>query len=249
MMHLIAFGSSISNDGALHQLDQIADGVLPASNNGILVPPQYKGILAAFFVGANLERGQIVAPSLRDYGNQDIEPINKGTAFESPVRAPVYYPNILPLICPEEVDAYGAQDGTAAETDYAFFLLSDGVFQPAVGRMLQAHWTASKTLVAGAWTSVQPTLDNPLASGTYALVGAHTKSATALAFRIIPNGQQSARPGGIAVQTVDQLVMDGQRQGRWGTWLQFTNYTVPNIDIFATAADTSEEGIFDLIPL
>lgn len=249
MFHLVAFGSSISNSGALLQLDQITDEVLAASNNGILVPPQYKGVMGAAILGASVTRGQLQLPSLRNWGNQDLEPVNVGTKFESPVRANFYLENPLPIVGPEELDMYAAQTGAAAETDYALVWITDGVFQRASGRILQAHFTASTTLTAGAWSTFQPTLDNALAAGTYALVGARVKSATGMGFRMVPNGAQTNRPGGICTQAVDDLPLDGQRAGGWGVWMSFTNYTVPNLQILASAADTSEEGILDLIPL
>jgi hypothetical protein len=76
-------------------------------------------------------------------------------------------------------------------------------------------------------------------------------SAGALAFRVVPSGSSDGnvfRPGGIGVQTEDQLDHPFQRKGGWGKWLDFTNTTVPQIEIFSLSNDTSEEGIFDIVP-
>ena len=247
-IHISAFTSSIAGDGVLHQLDEVQDDVLPASNLGLLTGVLNK-LLGVAAVGATMTRAQFVAPSLRNWGPQDIEPINIGTAIESPPRAQIYYPAGVQLATSEEVDMYAAQDSGDPEDDYAFVWFMDGITPCPPGRMLQAHWTASTTLVAGTWSKFAVTLDNPLAAGTYAVVGAHVVSAGAIAFRFLPSGGPVWRPGGLAAQAADQYDLPLQRRGGLGQWMMFTNTTIPQMEIFSESADTSEEGTWDLVPI
>lgn len=253
MFHTFAYESSISNDGNLHQLTYVPDSILPPAGNGLL-SNALAYLMALSVVGANCVRGQFQAPSLRDYGNIDIDPVNIGTAIESPPRLNDYSMKPIPLAVSEEWDAYAAQNnGSTSETEYLIGWCSDGTIQPVPPKkIVQIYWTASTTLTQNKWSLIAMTLSQPLYAGSYALVGARLLSAGALAFRFVPSGGVSAttnRPGGIGVQAYDQLDWPRQRFGGWGTWLQFTNTTVPQIEVLSTSADTSESGIIDIVPL
>lgn len=252
MFHTSAFSSLIANSGLLVQLSEIPDSILPASGLGLL-SSRLAYLMGLAGVGANQTRLQFQAPSLRDYGNVDVLPINIGTAFESPPRVDDFSRKMVPLAMSEEWDMFAAQNnGGASEIESGFLWSSDGNLDPfPAKKVVQVRWTAAITLALGKWSLIQVTLAQPLTSGQYALVGARCLSAGALAFRFVPSGSSSGnvfRPGGIAVQTEDQLDHPNQRKGGWGKWLDFTNTTVPQIEIFSLSADTSEEGIIDIVP-
>jgi hypothetical protein len=249
MIHVVAFGSSITNSGALVQINQIPDGIIPPAGNGLLIPPQFKYILGVAAIGASITRAQLASASFRDYGNMDLLPVNIGTVYESPVRWQNWLDQPLPISGPVELDAFAAQAGAGAEFDYLIAWLWDGVLQKPTRRPLSVHATASATLVAKKWTAVAMTLDNGLDQGTYALVGARAKSATGLAFRVVPNDNSSNRCGGLMVQAVDGYDLGLQRLGGLGTWTTFTNYNLPQFEYLAVSADSSEDMILDLIPL
>ena len=250
--HTSAFSASIANSGDLLQLTEVPDAILPASGAGLL-SNDLAYLHALAFVGPDLIRGQMQAPSLRDYGNQDVEPINIGTAFESPPRVDDFSKKPIPLAQAEEWDLFAAQgNAMSSEIETGFLWSSDGGMDPYPGKkIVQIKWTASITLIAGTWSLIQLTMAQPMAAGKYAMVGARCVSAGALAFRFVPSGGQSAtnaRPGGIACQTSDQLDWPLQRKGGWGKWLDFTNTTLPQMEVFSLTADTSEEGVIDVVP-
>jgi hypothetical protein len=251
MFHLSAFQASIANGSVLIQINAEPDAILPASGLGLL-SSGLTHLHAIGFVGATLVRGQFQAPSLRDYGNLDVEPINLGTTWESPPRLRDFSMRPIPLAQSEEWDMFAANSGAGNATENGFLWSSDRRLDPfPPKKIVQVRWTAAATLTANTWSLIQLTLSQPLYPGMYALVGSHMKSATALAHRFVPAGNPQGaawRPGGMSVQAVDSLDHPGQRQGLWGKWLDFTNTTVPQMEVFATAADTSEEGIIDLVP-
>lgn len=252
MFHTSAFTSSIANDGDLHQLAEVPDSILPASGEGLL-SAGLSYLMGIGYVGASLVRGQFQAPSLRDYGNLDTDPINIGTLWESPPRFDDFSMKPIPLAMSEEWDAFAAQDNAMdAEDEYCFLWSSNGVLDPyPAKKIVQIHWSASITLALGTWSLIQMTMAQPLYPGQYAIVGARCTCAGGLAFRFVPAGNptgQAWRPGGIATQTEDQLDWPRQRRAGWGKWLDFTNVTVPQIEIFSISDDTSEDGIIDIVP-
>lgn len=252
MFHTSAFSSSITNANTLQQLTQITDQILPPSGSGLL-SSKLAYLKALGFVGTSATRGQFQAPSLRDYGNIDVLPINIGTAFESPPRVNDYTKKPIPLAQSEEWDAFAAQNNAMnSETISGFLWTTDGNIDPyPAKKIVQIRFTAAVTLVTGKWSSVNMTLAQPLTSGQYAIVGARCLSAGLLVFRFVPSGSSAGvvwRPGGIGVQTEDQLDWAPQRLGGWGKWLDFTNTTLPTLELFSLSNDTSEEGIIDIVP-
>jgi hypothetical protein len=240
------YKSSVAS-GALNQVTSVYSGVTPTLNSGFQVPVlnQLGGI---YLVSAHALRSQIQAPSLRTQPYPDFVPVNRGTAFESPTRGADLMRYPIPLNYTEEVDFFAATGTT--ETMYGVILLSDGPVNPTPAAGVRTvHATSTTTLTAGAFTTVALTLDQALPAGMYSLIGARVYSATGLFFRVIPAMGPLWQPGGIAVQTYDQLTPDGQRYGGWGTWLQFQQNVLPSINLFATAADTAQEAWLDLVKI
>lgn len=252
MFHTSAFFGSVPNTGVLTQIAGVADSILPASGSGLL-SSSLAYLMGIGFAGLTAVRGQMQAPSLRDYGNLDVEPVNIGTAWESPPRFDDLSRKMIPLAMSEEWDLLAAQnDAMVSRNEYGFVWSSDGNIDPfPPKKVVQLFWNASVTLVPNKWSLLQIVLSQPLYPGRYAIVGGRMKSAGALAFRFVPSGNPTGaawRPGGIAVQADDQLDWPNQRKGGWGKWLDFTNTTVPQIEVLSISADTSEAGVIDIVP-
>jgi len=275
MFHLELFSSSIATSGAntFQQLTYTSvDNVLPKLNNGMQVSPTLPYLQAVLGVGAHLVHVRGQAPSMLPFPYPALSPNNRGAAFESPPRIWDFSRAPLPLRPTEEFDIFVTQNSGGAETEYVACQFSDGTLTPipvainppgigqnptTPGRFFAVHWTAAVTLTAGAFTQVQPVFDQALPAGMYAMIGARAFSATGLFFRLFPAMQPLWRPGGVCVQAYDQLDPVNQRgfqQGYpstmgWGMWLQFYQNVPPQVEFFSTAADTAEEGWFDLVYL
>lgn len=272
MFHLELFASSIATGATNPQ--QITyftpDNILPKLNNGVQVSPDLPFLMAVFGVGAHLGSIRPQMPSFLPFPYINLSPNNRGSAFESPPRVWDFSNAPIPLKPTEEMDIFATQNSGVAETEYIACLFTDNKPVPAgvpinppqlttnpaqPGRWFSAHWTATTTLTAGAWSIVQPVFDLPLYAGTYALVGARAFSATSLFFRMFPSMGPKWRPGGVAVQSYDQMDSYGQRlfptygatPNGWDVWLIFYQNVPPQIEFFSTAADTAEEGWFDLV--
>lgn len=272
MFHLELFTGSIASGANL--FGQIpyytVDNILPAQVNGVQVSPDLPFIHSVAHVGAHAVHCRMQANSMLPFPYPNLNPNNRGTAFESPPRFYDFSYRPFPLKPTEEFDIFGTQNAGAGEVQYVAVQFTDGkrtelttqinprglVDNPQqTGRAAPVHWTAATTLTAGTWTKVQPLFDQALPAGYYALVGARVFSATGLFFRMFPAMGEKWRPGGICAQAYDQMDPKGQRlfyeqmihDKHWGVWLAFYQNVPPQVEIFATGADTAEEGWFDLV--
>jgi hypothetical protein len=259
MFHLEYFTSSIATGaGTLNQITSIYNGVVPRLNNGFQVPAALPYLHSVIPVGLNMVRVRIQSPRFLPFPYPDLNPTNRGAAFESPPRIWDYSFNPFPLNPTDEIDIFASQNAGSAQVQYIAIQFTDNVrIPPPAGNFFTVHATAAATLTAGAFTNVQPIFDLPLPAGNYALVGARYFSASALFFQMLPVQQPLYRPGGLGVQAYDQLDPPNQRYGgwapypqsTWGVWLTFRQNTPPSFNVFATAADTAEEFWLDLIYL
>jgi hypothetical protein len=246
-MHLSLFRSQIATGLTLAQLTQVAEPIIPASANGFLVQPLNK-VAMACLVGTGAVRAQLQSASLRKNPYIDIAPVNRGLLAESPVRFTDWRLAPLVLAQNEELDAFAAQNAGTNQSPCLGVWFCDGPI-PEITRQshLTIHATASATLNAAGYTSVSFTMDQSLDPGTYAIIGARCFSATGIFFRFIPNmGASVYRPGAPMVQAYDGADMAGSRHGGWGEWLRFATTNLPQVEIFATSADTAEELWIDL---
>jgi len=274
MFHLELYSSSIaSGANAFAQVTYFTpDNIIPKLVSGAQVSPDLPNLHSLFGVSAHLVHLRPQANSMLPFPYPTLSPNNRGAAFESPPRIWDFSSAPIPLKPTEELDIFATQNAGVAETVYVAVQFSDNkrpsfpisinpraaADNPATpGRFFSAHWTSATVLTAGAWTQVQPAFDQALYAGFYALLGVRTFSATGLFFRMFPAMGPKWRPGGICVNAYDQLDPVNQRafqQGYptslgWGPWLDFYQNVPPQVEIFATGADTAEEGWFDLVYL
>lgn len=269
--HMELFRSALAS-GATDVFQQITyvstNAILAPLANGMQVSAYLPFLHSLFGVGAHLENLRAQSASMLPLPYPTYAPNNIGTAAESPARFWDFSKGPKALRPTEEFDMFGSQTSGGSETEAAFVNFSDGKMMTAPqvasgptingnGQFFIAHATATVTLTANAWTQVTPVVDQPIPAGFYALVGARVMSAGALAFRMLPIVEPLWRPGGVAVQTADQLDPPNQRfinplTGRisdWGVWLTFFQNTVPNVHIWSNSADTKEDFFFDLIKI
>jgi hypothetical protein len=258
--HTVVYTSSITGSGATTfvQLNFKADVIVPTQNLGLQVPKQLNRFGFTAGVGVSLCNYRAQTPAFLPFPWPTFAPVNRGAAFESPPRQTDLFKNPLPMNPTDELDIFVCQNLGAAEVEYVFVTLTDGMVVPApMGRFFTVHAVGSTTLTAGAFTSCALTFDQAIPAGLYACIGARCFSATALGFRLAPAMEPLWRPGGTAVRAYDQMdppgqrgyIYDGQVIAPWGVWMTFFQNVPPQVDVFATGADTAEEVWLDLIQL
>src|SRR5271168_4747848 len=95
--HLALYSASIASATANTQLAAVNDPVVAPSASGFLVPPVINKVIRVIGVGNLLNRAQLNSASIRDYTPFDVNPVNVGTAIESPVRELWLNDNPIPL--------------------------------------------------------------------------------------------------------------------------------------------------------
>ena len=272
MFHMELFKASISSGAT--SIAQIAynttDNILTPLVSGLQVSPSLPFLHSVMGVGAHLVEVRAQANSMLPFPYITLNPNNRGSAFESPPRIFDASRFPIPLRVTEEFDIFGSQNSGGSETEYVAVQFCDGpptplgvqleptalISSPLMpGRFFSVHWTAAVTLTAGAWSQVQPAFDQALPPGYYALVGSRVYSATGLFHRMFPAQSPLWRPGGTCVQSYDGMDPANQRlqnqfgfgPSGWGVWLYFYQNVPPQCEIFATSADTAQEGWWDLV--
>lgn len=245
--HTVLFDSSIANGSVLLQVTNVADPIIATSGKGFIIPPNMSMLAMAAAVGTNLTRFQLTSGSIRKMFPFDFDKVNVGALIENPARYHDFTAAPYQLDTYEELDAFALQSNAGAQSETVAVWLSDGPLRPVLGKVQTVHATSATTLVARAWTPCTMTLDNGLDGGNYAIVGAQAFSVSGVFFRLAPRGGPVFRPGGFCGQARDALPPMAQRYGGWGEWMRFQNLQPPQVEFFATAADTAEEVYFDLV--
>lgn len=248
MTHIELYSSSIASGTALLQVNAVTSNIYPTTNNGFLVQGLNK-ISSVTVVGSGAIRGQLQSASLRVQPFVDCIPVNRSTGTESPIRFTDFSQAPLQVKSNEELDFFGAQNSGGSVYLNAIVQFCDGPIRPATSTgAITVHATASSTLTAHAWSAVTFALDTSLDPGTYSIIGMRVYSATGIVARIIPNsGSQTYRSGVPCVQAYDTTDFKYARYGAGGQLATFATTALPQIEIYATSADTAEELWFDLV--
>jgi hypothetical protein len=274
MFHSELFSSSNTSSGAntFVQCNAVTtDNIMPTQNNGYTVLSEIPYLCHVIGIGSHIVHVRPQANSMLPFPYLTNSPNNRVAAAESPVRMLDLSMSPMPLRSSEEIDMFASQNSGGSETQYILASFCDGPPQPLAyalmpgglvgnplqpGRAFTVHGTATTTLTASGWTQVAPTLDQTLPAGTYGLIGMRAFSATGKFARLFPATGPKWRPGGICVQAYDAL--DPWFQRAWptpggkviapmGIWLTFYQNVPPQVEFYATSADTAEEVWFDLV--
>lgn len=224
----------------------IPDQALQVNVNDIIIPSDMTNILAAFAVGPSLTRVQLVSPSLRAVWNQEVFGIDLNAATTDALLLEYYGQNAIPLAPGEPLNAFFAEGAAGASRGTVLVWLCDTPPGPILADIRTIRVTGAFTAVANTWTNGNLVFNDTLPAGTYALVGAQIISANMQAFRFVFKGG-FYRPGAIAGAALSTRQNQLFRHGNMGQWGQFQNLTPPSIDVLCNGADTSFQGVLDLV--
>lgn len=244
--HLAAWFESLDS-AALGRITTVQDDVLtPTGTDRFLVPEGYNYIQHAFGSGLNLAQARIVTPSLeRAKSDLDILPINEGADLPDIANPAVWIPpRFISLDVSESIEVQAAEDGAGATTMQVFVALGESENAPMpAGGIRSIRLTGTTTLVADGWTSVTLTPESTLEAGRYTMVHFSAHSVSGIAARWLPQGG-GFRPGLMAFNGASPLHFQYNDRNwhklGWYSMLNFTHVTLPQIQFFASAADTAQ---------
>lgn len=244
--HLAAWQES-ADQAALAAINTIIDQVL--TRNGAeryLVPEGMNFIHWGYAAGPDLTRAILFSPSIGVRRmNVEVFPHNRAGETLTLTQPQLWKPSVpIELIPMEELEAQTSEDNAAASQMDVFCALGPAELPPIPSGDIRVNrCLGTATLVARAWSLFSITPDVSFEPGEYALIGAFVNSATAVMARFNFQGQ-AWRPGVPAFAGAEADAKDfdpgvvwpygGYEMGR------FTHLTLPQVEIFATAADTAE---------
>lgn len=249
MFTTVAYRESIDN-AALQAITPVPDAHQRINGDAILVPRGLNKLGACYVLGTNITRARLVAPSLGDFSNYEIEPVDLVDEPASPSALIDFFDKPYELVPTEFVTVEASEGGAGATNECAVLWFTDGqIVQPA-GEIVTVRATSATALVAGVWSNVPLTFASTLPGGRFACVGARVECAGGIAFRFVPVGTGGqSRPGALAYDTLSDLDNPRFRRGGLGTWFEFDNDTPPTVDILSLSADATQTIWLDLVYL
>ena len=248
MFSLHAFNSTLASTTAGYQnVVPAADPIATVSGN-LLYVGGLPNLLGAFMLSTESTVGKIETPSLLNLAPYQISPIVKNALPTATRREMINPASPRPLVTNEAMQVYG--DATSGQPDpdvTVGVVMSDGALSPVAGDIFHAYATIVTGSIKDAWNNVALTFQNTLPAGTYDVVGARVEGAHGKLFRLVFQGNSSIRPGSLFAYGTDGEDVKGARDGGWGVWGTFDQFTPPSIDVFTDGTSETAQVFLDLI--
>lgn len=243
MHHLCAFNSSLAAS-TLAQISAVTDGILAIQNNNFILQEPHSLVFAAA-MSADLQRARIVTPKMRQITTPWIRPIRSAAVPAAEPRVADYRSNPFMLREREEISVEGFQSNVGAQEVTALLGIDWGNIPMPSGDTYRMRGTSTTAAVADTWTQIAVTWQDSIPVGRYAVVGLEVQSANARAARLILENQYP-RPGAISTVAIGDMQHEMFRMGGLGVWGYFNSVRMPNVEVFANAADAAHEVYLDL---
>src|SRR5262245_6363347 len=246
--HLAAFRGSVTNGTVNTAIAGVQDGILTKAASGAFFAPQNGVIIAGAAGGVNASRARINTPVLRMVGLPYIAPLNTGVTVPSPPNLAWFGDQGPKPFATDEVSVESTHTDVAPQIQYALLWWKFGQLPYPSGMEYRLRFTATITAVVGAWVTAALTFDQNVPAGDYLIPGMDLFGTILLAFRrVFPGG--GWRPGVLARNAVGSVPKDLFLDGRMGPLGRFNNTAVPQLEIYAEAANAAQEGYMDVIKM
>ncbi|MER3408086.1 MAG: hypothetical protein C4292_04880, partial [Nitrososphaera sp.] len=189
---------------------------------------------------------QLDAPSLRRVFLADINPIDRAGLPAQPHRYYNRLSNPLVLQQSEQLRFLVTEDATGPARNTGLVWLGDGSRRFEARPFYTIRADGSGTATPFAWSLFTLTFSQTLPAGRYAVVGAEGRGANLIAFRFVFPGYGWG-PGAIGKNSDAQFVDENFRYGNLGVWGEFLYNVPPQVEVLASAADTSVTLYIDLV--
>lgn len=244
--HLAAYRGSLATGSTNVALTGVLDSVLSRDASSNFLAPGGSKIRLGATGGTNIQRSRINTASLREVALPYIAPVNNALTIPSP-------PNLADLgdfgPQPRPADSISIESthsDAGTQVMYALLWLSFGRKEPTPGKEYRTRFTATITAVAGSWVTGGITLDQVLPAGIYQIVGMDIFGTNLLAARLIFMGG-GWRPGVMARNAVASIPHSVFTDGRLGVFGEFNSVAMPQLEVYAEAANSAQEGYLDLV--
>lgn len=245
MFHLAAFTGSQAVVATPTALPAIQDGYFALQSLQYVIPKALR-IYGAYAQGANIGRADINTPSLRQVGLPSIVPVAASASILSlfPVMTTLRAGPTIPI--GDQIVIETTNGGGAAEQQTGGLWMGDGNFGLPSGDIITVRATASITAGNLAWGAGTFTFDTGLPNGRYAVIGMDVIGANLLFARLVfpDNGP---KPGVLARASTAILPSGQFMDGKMGVFGEFFQNAPPSIELFGSAAPTTQQIFLQLV--
>jgi hypothetical protein len=244
--HLSAFRGSVVNGTTNTAIAGVLDNIISKSVSGNFLAPDGAQIAAAIGGGVNASRQRINTPAARQVGFPQIAPLGTGVTATNPQNLAYWGQNGIKPASADEVAVEATHTDAAPQIQWALMWWRFGYKQPTPGLQYRLRWTAAIAAVVGSWASGALAFDQSIPSGIYQIQGMDAFGANLLGARLIfPGG--SWRPGVLAHNTLSTVPRPEFTDNSFGVFGEFDSVNVPQLEIYAEAANAAQEGFLDLV--
>lgn len=249
MFHLAAYTALVGTAAVDADLSLANDQMIPSNSGGQAILPWDAQVYAAWAIGATITRAKIVAPSLRQITYPYITPFDVGTAVPDLPALDLFNDGYRPKVMKNEALNIQTTNTAGAPERHQGFLWLCPRYDPAPpGVLTTVRLTSTVTGSANQWDSGVMTPTETLPFGRYAVVGMRVVGANIMAGRLIPT-DGGIRPGVLASVSASNDDRSYWRGGAFGKFLEFEQTSLPQVELYKTAAGTTQEVFLDIIKL
>lgn len=243
--HMAAFYSSQGVTATPVALNAVQDNYLTQATSNTYTQDRPSRLIGMYAQGANMARAQVNTPIFRAIGPMEVAPVSATAAIAS-LFPPQVEPQGAPMIPRvDPIQFLTDNGGGGAEDQFGFIWLGDGIVQPSAEEIRTVYATSSITVGNKVWGAGTFSFSQALPAGRYRVVGMDVLGANLLAARLVPT-TGGMRPGCLARASAAILPTNTFRRGNLGTWMEFESYSQPTIELFGSAAPTTQIIRLDL---
>jgi len=244
--HLLAYTKLAAAGSTNEDIPGVTDGYATLANNHYVLQRDFR-LRYAFAMGANISSARLNVPALRSVSLPHITPLEVGTSV-SDVPAIADFGTFMPVIPRiDEIAVETSNTSGTAERHIVGLWVADPQARPALpGPVFTVRGTASITTGSLSWGEGAYTLESTLPAGRYQVVGLDVIGAN-LVFARLRFPEQTMLPGVLARTAQANRPHESFRVGRSGLFGEFESTAPPLLQVFGTAAPTTQIVYLDLV--
>ena len=246
MFNVHAFYKSLALQAspAYTNLTPLPDPIATVNAN-LLYVGELNNLIGVLMLGTTAGKSKVETPSLLNIAPYQVIDIPQSDLPVADMDLSLQEKSPFKLVTNEGIQAFSSNTNVAtASPTIALVFLSDGALASVTGEIVHARAEVTTSATADSWENAKVAFDTVLPAGNYDVVGARLEGAHAKAFRFVFQGNTIARPGTFAVLGVNGNDVKGSRNGGWGVWGSFNQFTPPTIDVISDG--TSETAVLYL---
>lgn len=246
MFHILANTKAGTAGATNEDIPAVFDGWASVSGNSHYLLPIDMWLCASYAQGTGLSGMQINAPTLRQISLPQISALNPTAAPISLAPINVLPPGQFRINKTDELEIDISNTDAGSQRYIALQWVTDGNVNFSPGQIIPIKATATITAGNLVWGAGTFTLTTGLPAGLYDVVGMDVIGANLVAARLVfPQG--GMKPGVLARPTSAIIPHEQFRRGRMGVMGSFDTYAMPGIELFGSAAPTTQTIYMDVI--